>query len=384
MSMFPSNTSGIKSLAGFSYQIRVFTYYLIDMKQGMRAEFETLEDVNINNSSDDIDNNLESYASKIRSYSHNEAIQVKRTNISNSDAEKILLNWLLLEKSENNISNFVLFTDSKYNNTDNVFIEKPDSLYRKIIKSNKKANAIISKVKVQFKNKYEEFESVYNSIKSKYDFVSVDDIDVEIENKCVELFRKAGVCYPTYIQRIKELMSYVNVEIMESINYHKPFIITYDEFMRKIEDISYRITDSIKSPDYCEFKRNNTINFSNLSIANSREYKQLLVCELPPSLIEMHLIYKAYYEYLRFSYLETNKQSNIKNIEELSYENFENVKYKLLCNSSDRPINRLNDTKSEPNSYASNEQIKYGSCIYLTKEDIDKGKQISWEDKLNE
>jgi hypothetical protein len=382
--MFPSNTSGIKSLAGFSYQIRVFTYYLIDMKQGMRAEFETLEDVNINNSSDDIDNNLESYTSKIRSHSYNEAIQVKRTNISNSNAEKILLNWILLENSKNNISNFVLFTDSKYNNTDNIFIEKPYSLYRKIIKSNKKADAIISKVKAQFENNYEEFKSVYNSIKNKYVFESVDDIDTKIENKCIELFRKAGVCYPTYIQRIKELLNYVNVEIMNSINSHKPFIITYDEFMRKIEDISYRITDNVKSPDYCEFKRNNKINFSDLNIANSREYKQLCACELPQSLIEVHLTYKAYYEYLRFSYLETNKQSNIKNIEELSSENFENVKFQLRCNSSDQPINRLNGTKRESNSYASNEQIKYGSCIYLTNGDIDKGKQISWEDKLNE
>lgn len=35
-----------------------------------------------------------------------------------------------------------------------------------------------------------------------------------------------------------------------------------------------------------------------------------------------------------------------------------------------------------PNSYAENEQIRYGAGIYLTRENIDKN-QISWEDEQN-
>lgn len=43
---------------------------------------------------------------------------------------------------------------------------------------------------------------------------------------------------------------------------------------------------------------------------------------------------------------------------------------------------RLKETNKCPNSYANNDQIKYGSGIYLTREE-EKERQISWEDDDN-
>ena len=41
------NNSGIFSLSGFAYQIKVFIYYMALLQKNQQIEFETLEDVNI-------------------------------------------------------------------------------------------------------------------------------------------------------------------------------------------------------------------------------------------------------------------------------------------------------------------------------------------------
>lgn len=39
------NDSGLSSLSGFSYQIKVFILRLTQLQQGQQVEFETLDDV---------------------------------------------------------------------------------------------------------------------------------------------------------------------------------------------------------------------------------------------------------------------------------------------------------------------------------------------------
>lgn len=81
--------------------------------------------------------------------------------------------------------------------------------------------------------------------------------------------------------------------------------------------------------------------------------------------------------------MENNRVQKINDIEDTTFENFETVKFKLQKNNTDTPYNRLDETKKLPNSHAENEQIKYGSSIYLTKDNIGKN-QISWKDDDNE
>ena len=45
MSDHTPDTSGISSLSGFSYQIRVFVLYMLQMSEGETIEFETWDDV---------------------------------------------------------------------------------------------------------------------------------------------------------------------------------------------------------------------------------------------------------------------------------------------------------------------------------------------------
>lgn len=174
---YEQDFSGINSLSGFSFQIRVFCYYMLDLKEEMQIEFETIEDVNVKNLKvENIDENSENFRSILSSEVCNQAIQVKRTTITNDIALKILLNWILLENSNNNITKFILLTEGAYNNKDILFDKAINDVYQTIISSKKKKNAIITKVKDLYKNKYEDFEKTYDAVKSKYEFLSVGDM----------------------------------------------------------------------------------------------------------------------------------------------------------------------------------------------------------------
>ncbi len=379
---YQPDSSGINSLGGFSFQIKVFVYYMLILKEGMQIEFETLDDVNIKKiNEDEIDKNSEKFISKIFGNDSNIAVQVKRTSISNDVSLKVLMNWILLESSENTITEYVLFTDSEYKNEDIIFEKTAAEIFEIIKKSNKRTNATISKVKKLFKDCFDDFERIYEAIKKKYKFISMDNIDKHIDDNCAIHFRKAANKV-VYEQRLNELLQHITVEIMGSVENKTPYVIEYHRFVKLVEDICSRLNEKITAPIYADFKKLHPIDLSNSEISGSREYKQLVACELPELLIKQHLIYGMYYENTVLKYMETNKLSKIEEIEETTYENFENVKFKLQKKKCDIPYNRLDETKNMSNSHAENEQIKYGSGIYLTGEDIEKN-QISWEDEQN-
>ncbi|MGG3926525.1 hypothetical protein ABET51_11060 [Metabacillus fastidiosus] len=384
METYIQDSSGINSLSGFSYQIKVFVYYMLTLSEGMQIEFETIEDVNIKKiKASEIDSYDDNFINKIVFNSSNIAIQVKRTSISEDTAFKVLLNWLLLESSNNIVTKYILFTDEEYKNRDIMFSKTAIEQFNKIIESTKNARATISKVKRIYEDKFEEFEKVYNSIQKKYEFISLEDIDQKIIEGCSILFRKAGVNEVVYFLRIKELMQHVTVQVMESINDKKPNICCYDKFITLVEDISNRITETITQPLYADFKKLHAVDINDSKVANSREYKQLLACRLPKLLLKQHLGFGAYYESLRYMYMESNRLGKIQNIEETTYENFENAKFSLKNKGLDQPYNRLEETKKLSNAHADNEQIRYGSGVYLTKDGIE-DIQISWEDEENE
>ena len=378
---YSTGESGIKSLAGFAYQIKVFTYYLANLKKEEQIEFETLEDVNIKTfKTEEIDKKSENYKCILQTKEENIAIQVKRTTISNSVAEKILYNWLIVEKSHKNINNYILFTDEEYKNRDVIFNIDAKKVFNKVKESNSKSNALITIVKNIFKDDFEEFNKIYNLIKNKYKFKSLANIDDEILNSYEELFRKEAISDSIYYMRIQELMRYITMEIMKAVSNKKPFILTYSKFIKQIEEICNNIEEDKVIISYSLFKSNHKINWDELGIVKSRECKQLKACELSKRLIEQHLMYKLYYESLRLSYMENNKIQKIDDIEDTTYDNYDFAISLLKRKNEDIPINRLNETKERSNSYAQNEQIRYGAAIYLTRDDIEMEKQISWKE----
>ena len=93
-----------------------------------------------------------------------------------------------------------------------------------------------------------------------------------------------------------------------------------------------------------------------------------------------HLLHELYYIKTRNNYIDNCMESKCGDIEVTAYENFESVKDELIDTNSDTPKNRLRKTTASSNSYAANEQIRGGVCIYLTGGNIIDN-QISWKDE---
>ncbi|WP_227994944.1 hypothetical protein [Oceanobacillus sp. CFH 90083] len=379
---FQPDKSGINSLAGFAYQIKVFAYYTFDLKPDTQVEFETIEDVNLKAiAPDQIDKHSDKFVCKVSDEGINKAIQVKHTSISNAVAQQMLLNWILLENSPHKVGKYILFTDKNYQNDGNIFEKDAEALYKIVVESDKQKNATISKVKDLYGADYIGFEKVYSQIQSKFEFIDLEDIDVKTNDKASLYFRKVANLI-VFGQRLKEFLQHITIKILSALENGGAYILTYQEFISVIEDITSRFTPEITLPSYSNFKRINRIDLKDSKLSTSREYLQLKSCGLTDNLIKKHLLYGMYYYETSLKYMENNRASKIDEIEDTTFEGFEDVKFSLASKGIDTPYNRLEETKKNPNSYAVNNQIKYGSSIYLTKEDVGEN-QISWEDDEN-
>lgn len=384
--MSPSeNTSGINSLGGFAFQIRVFIFYMPHIISSTQIEFETIDDVAISSvdAATFFTKNADNFYSLLKTANDYYAIQVKRSDINRGVAEKIIYNWLILENSEKKkIGKYFLVTDGQEESNFNLFEATAKSLFNKILKSTKKENALESKLKKHYGSDFSRFERDYDSIKTKYSLNSIGNIDEEIFEKYGLLFHKEGVNPVTYSLRIKEFIQLITGCIIDSIYKKQPYICTHGEMMKKIEMVAVNVTDNQIELDYIAFRRANRIDLCNSEIKESREYKQLVACNLNESKIEEHLVYNQYYQSLRYSYLSNNQSIKVENIEATSYSNFTDAKEYLKQNDIDKPYNRLDETKKRDNYHALKNQVKFGSCIYLTMSTIDPSMLISWDDKI--
>lgn len=372
-----SNNYGINSLAGYAYQIKVFIYYTFLLSPYQEVGYETFDDVaikDINKFDFDALNSLcKTHDNKCL------AIQVKHTTISRDEKDKVIYNWLIA-LAEQEIDEFKLFSDAKYNNS--FSFEDPHDFYDEIQNSTKRSDALVSIVKNHYDN-YSEFESKYNKIKDNFELIDCEDIDKDIY-KVADIHFSKSTNEVMFTHRLTEYIQEVRSLILTSIEKKEPYKMTYDEFSKIIESIRNRISEDRYEPNYFSYKKCNSIDLSE-SIVNSREYSQLVFCfDKDEAAIKRHLLFNQYYKHSRMKYMTLNKEDIINNLEELSYDNFSTVKSELIANCNDSPINRLSKTKDKSNSYASDEQIKFGSLVYLTSNNVDKELRILWKDDLDE
>ena len=154
------------------------------------------------------------------------------------------------------------------------------------------------------------FIDVYDAVKNKYTFVSAIKLMMKSMKNARCFLKKPVLNTITYYNRIEELLKHITFEIIKSINEKTPFVISYREMIAYSEDICARFTDQYMYPVYSEFKKLNKIDFADLKIAQSREYKQLLACKMPQKLIETHLQYSSYYQNVCYKVfgIKQNKQ----------------------------------------------------------------------------
>lgn len=374
---------GISSLQGFAYQIKVFVLKLADLGDEDSLGYEFLDDIGKFNSDnkEEIENSLQNATTKFNIGNDISVCQVKHTKMQKKDYERVFLNWIVMYEKCPNINKYELIVDETYGNKDIVKDLDLNELYNKI-NSSKGANLnLYVKVKNIIKKNYNLFVQIFNDIKSKYSFKQIKDIDANIYDKYKSLFHHGGVYDSTYIQRLEELINKIQTNILRSVNKRETYLCSYKQYKHIVDDICRGVTDQEYALNYSDFKKNSHIDLHNTSIVDSREYKQLLKCDLGESFIKENLIYEQYYRQFQIKKLENMRANEIDTLEGVTYRNFYLTKLKLMKNNDDSPFNRYRETTSSENSYAPNEQVRYGSAIFLTGDEISDDKQISWEDE---
>ncbi len=379
------NNSGIYSLAGFAYQIKVFIYYLTKLQDKYALGYETYDDVALQRSDADCDaqeGKLQTYNGIFNAPSGITALQVKRTTLSDDDYEKVLFNWIILNNTSSNVEKFVLLVDKSYGNTDSVFPTNLLTLYNKIIKSSSGGNALITKVKNIINNDYTLFTQLCESIKDKYSFEEIDDIDNKIFEGYKLIFNHGGVKDVIYKLRIRDLAEKIQHDLLGDISQNHSYKCDYTTFKTLVEDVVSRIKDNLYiPPDFSDFRKRCSVDIADTAISKSRQYIQLKKCAIPDPLIKEQLIFEEYYNAYKLRCLENLKSNNVENIENTTHFNFEITKSNLQANNNDTPNNRLVKTQERANTYAHNDQIRNGSAIHLTKADTATDMLISWEDE---
>ena len=375
--------SGIYSLAGFAFQIKVFTLKLLEAQYDEKISFEAIDDVSISPIS--IDNGYVKNEDSLSIYAPGttgpQCIQVKCTDLYKDNLKKILINWLVMIHEYPDAKMFAIVSDKESRIKASMKSIEIDALYREICTTKKKASSTIAKAKKIYEGDELLYKEKVAYILSRYIQESIENIEVQIYEGCKSLFHYGAIDEDIYALRVKELVEHLSGSILISVNEHIPFHADRIALAKKVEDICNRVTEREYIPDFVTYKRTRRIELSDTKIVTSREYKQLCACSLEENRLAIHLLYKEYYADLRYRYLEFYKENEIEQIEDTTYDNFCTAKESLVLKHEDNPLARLIETKKMDNAKTHDEQSKWGACIYLTRAEQPIETQISWSDE---
>lgn len=375
------NDSGLSSLSGFSYQIKVFILRLTQLQQGQRVEFETLDDVAVRSlsSKDSISDSC--FKWKVDETSSIEGFQVKQTNVSESVRRQVLYNWLLAYNQKPDISKFTLYVAQGYSINEKAFTNDSEKEYQTIIESDKAVTALVSRVKQIYKDDLTKFKRDYQTICSKSTIERLGDIDELIAEQLITPFHAtAADIGKTYFEkRIAELFTRICARIMDCAGQRSPYVCGHAEYMQLCEEICKDISPTQYTPDYEAFRQVFSQDDLTSEITNSREYRQLRYCKLSNSEILDHLSWEQYYQSIRQHYLADAKKDAISKTESIAHQNHKDVVYELQDENKDTPRLRLIKTKRCEISTLHDEFSRWGTYIFLTQNDLPN--KISWKDE---
>lgn len=377
-----NNNPGIFSLAGYTYQIRVFIDLLSTISENEQIGFEIIDDISLTKSNfSSIDaNNSEAISTVVSNANSHKVVQVKKTQINTNCIDKIWYNWLIELKKYNNITDFILYYDAALNTDLKLNCKSARDLYNQINKSGeKKKQSLVAQNRIIYST-FDDFEKNYNYIKSRIRVVPINSIDNEITQHYKSILHWSLDHNEMYKLRIDAFCQIIQNNILNNSLNNMSYLCSFEERNQIINDIVRDINSEEFRVDYSIFKNQNTINLDNDDVLSSREYTQLKLCSLSSNTIKNLLMNQVYYEDYSYKMLCLLHSKTIANIENTANENFNEIKDYLIANSQDTPSNRLHNTIAKANSYAENEQIRKGACIHLTGKNIDSELQISWSD----
>lgn len=366
--------SGILSQAGFAFQMNVFLRQVAGLTSSEVAHYEYLDDISTSTSIDELSGQI--------GLCDTQLIQVKNTNVSKQDVVQIYTNWILALCERESISSFLLIysdrkTLSKFFDTITAdqFIEQLN------IRANRSSRSNAATLESNLSD--DEIAGYFSRVKECAHACAVNEeqINTEIRDGLASPFHLTSDV-DLFNERVSELKRMIQFNATESMLRAVPYEIDYESFMQLCEQICEKISSKRYEPDYSAWAA--AVDDDLLSAKeSSREYRQLRSCLKETSFILEHLYYSEYYRSVNYERLARCQASAATNLESVTFDNFRDSCLLLKANAEDSPIKRLLATKDKSNQYAFNEHEKWGSCIWLTREETPAKMKISWKDETN-
>ena len=367
-------SAGIASQYGFLYQRYVFIMTVLK-KVGVDKFF-------IYEGKDDIDVSEEKRIIAMGT-SDDSFIQVKSGIVTKDCWAKVLGNWLLVDDGkanyelvlENNLS-FDVESDDTIDYVCSYFIEG----------KNKKTTAIANQVYMKFVDEVGSLDEILKAhfssllVRVKRTVISFDKVMAEIEStfksvycQDIEKFDMAKKC------RAERFIEYIQKEIDSSLKEKKKCIFRYQDFVRIINKVIVEISDNKYIVDTADMKKKKKVQAEKLLTDDRiREIKQLKMVSDRNGFVVDELIKELLYKDFRDVYLESTS-TVIANMEDVAYTNFKSARYSLPENVTAKQLFDETVKREIPSPIINNSPIYRNGCyIFLTGDDIDEEKQITW------
>lgn len=359
---------------GFEYQKFVY-YYLI-------SSFKTKYDKYYYEGKEDIHFESSKTEEKLKLF-----VQVKTANLALKEKKKILIKWLSIGEIADK---YILFCEK--NNDYDISLIADDVI--EIIKNAKEdsdlSNANIAYKKYISNGGFDEIKlrSDIKLIKdnlSKMDIKSVETMFSELRGQMKEEAENDSVIDSTLESRIyyilTKILSKIHNEYVDDMN--SAVEITYNEYMNYYIEARNTYPYDFFDNDYTALKK--SVDVSTLIDDNLREVRQLKILNLSDGHIIQQIINEIFYKEFRKFYFDINLSNEIENVEEIAFQNNTGVVERAKANGQINPTNIYFDTVEKTINHPLITKMKgadfcsKGCYIYLTSDEADKSKQISWE-----
>lgn len=371
------NNSGIISQYGFLYQKKVFIFFLLkNISTDKKFCYESKDDIEIAQDERigylyDDSNNL---------------VQVKSGIVKEDCFKKIIGNWLLLDQSPNN--KFTIFLEN--NLPFSIDIDNYVDIIIDFIKNGKKKrfSSIARRVYEKYKNEIENdnLSKLKNYIKDilsniNYTICSVKELELWLENIFFENHCQDIKEYDiAKHKRLERFIQNINQQIDKALQNKKPYILFFSELMKILTQTSEEINDHNYTIDIMSFKKNKKDEAKKIvEQRNCREVKQLSLVNSNEEFIINGIIHELLYKDFRDVFIDNNS-IEISNLELNAKENFDSVLFDIdESEKTPKTIYSKTTAMTIDSSILPKGSLYSKGCYnYLTGENIDEEKQISW------
>ena len=367
-------SAGITSQYGFLYQRYVFIKTVLD-SVGMDRFF-------VYEGKDDIDISEDDSIISV-GVSNGSFIQVKSGTVSTDCWAKVIGNWLLIDDSkasykvilENELSFeadadetlkcvYTYFINGKAKTTTSI----ANKVYKKYIEGDaedeKSVKALLSGLLARVRIEV----LPLNTIKSY-----IDDTFKKVYCQDIKTYEMAKEC------RLERFIEYIQSEIDSALEQKKSFTFMFQDFINIINKITAEISDHKYTVDITEMRKRKKTEAARLVADDTiREVRQLKMVNGRSEFVVGELVKELLYKDFRNVY-STPSRTVISNLEDIAHTNFEDALYSLPEDASAKQLFDETVKRDIPSPIIDNSPIYRNGCyVYLTGEDVESEKQITW------